>query len=436
MRILQSLVFLVCLAPVFTGHATAADDQAISNPTQREIDAILARSSITLPDLFRLAVLVNPDLAVARSEVQIRTGRVTQAGLYPNPELTLAVEDLSLADADNHTLKVGLSQALIVGGRRGAATDAARALLASADHGLRQQRRESLRRVHRLWARQLYFREAEAVFDELLAVAESTLEIARTRFEARAAPESHVTKALLEVYELEVARQSLGRDRITAAAEFAAFFGGLALPLDRLSGTLDQAHVIAPEKTDIDEIVKDHPLLSAARMRIAGAEAAQREAAAARIPDLGFFVAYGNREPHDENFVEGGVSIPLPLFDRNQGRLAETRSLVVQAEHQQRIVAKDLAAKLVSARQRHDLLHEQLAAFGERIAPAARRGFDQAQAAYRVGRLVFLELVDAQRTLAGVRLRTLELRKDLALADADLSSLVGTGPYADPGDEQ
>jgi outer membrane protein TolC len=49
---------------------------------------------------------------------------------------------------------------------------------------------------------------------------------------------------------------------------------------------------------------------------------------------------------------------------------------------------------------------------------------------------MFLELVDAQRTFTDVRLRTLVLRRDLAMAEADLMSLLGAGPYADPGDEK
>ena len=49
---------------------------------------------------------------------------------------------------------------------------------------------------------------------------------------------------------------------------------------------------------------------------------------------------------------------------------------------------------------------------------------------------MFLELVDAQRTYNEVRLRTLELRRDLAVAEADLMSLLGAGPYADRGESR
>jgi outer membrane protein TolC len=70
------------------------------------------------------------------------------------------------------------------------------------------------------------------------------------------------------------------------------------------------------------------------------------------------------------------------------------------------------------------------------IFPAAARSLAQAREAYRAGRLMFLELVDAQRTFNDVTLRTMELRRNLAYAEADLMNLLGAGPYADNGEEQ
>jgi cobalt-zinc-cadmium efflux system outer membrane protein len=245
-----------------------------------------------------------------------------------------------------------------------------------------------------------------------------------------------VTKALLEVYELEVAEQQLAQDRVRSRAQFAAFFGDVRVPIDRLVGELDPEHDEAIATFDPDTLVAHHPALRAARINVSAAQATLREARASRIPDLNLFVGYGNFEPLDENFIDAGISFPLPLFDRNQGRIAESRALIARSEDRARIVETELTVTLAATQQRHDKLHDQLEAMMGRIAPAAERGLDQAQEAYRVGRLMFLELVDAQRTYADVRLRTLELRRDLAMVEADWMSLLGTGPYANPGEER
>ncbi len=420
-----------------TASAAENDRQAASQTgIRQEIDGILARPEIGLADLFRMAELANPDLALARIEVQARTGRMRQAGLYPNPELAFEVEEMSVDDPSFNKQKVGLSQALLIGGRRGAAVDAARAEVDQATEYALRARRMALGGIHKWWADQIHFREVEEVFDMLMAEAERNLAIAQARFEAKAVPEAHVTRAMLEVYDLEVARQEFERRRARSTAEMKVLLGGIELPVDRLTGSLDPNpdtdHLLPDTEADMD----DHPSLQAARLGVEAAEAMLTAAKKERIPDLNLFVAYGSARPDEGNFVEGGISLPLPIFHRNQGRVAETASQVARARHLERMAGQELEVALATARLNHRTAHEQMDQLAERITPAAERALDQAQEAYRSGRLMFLELVDAQRTFKDVLLRTMELRRDLALAEADLMSLLGIGPYADNGEER
>jgi cobalt-zinc-cadmium efflux system outer membrane protein len=435
MRILRYLPLLaVALA------ATAAAEDTGPGPavteTRREIDEILAGSEIRLEDLLRIADLANPDLAVARIEIEASHGRLQQAGLYPNPELTLAVEEMSVDDPDFRKSKVELSQALLIGGRRGAAREAARSEVDMAGERASSTRRGALGRVHKWWAEQIHFREVEQAFDELQAEAERTLGIARARFEARAAPESHVTRAMLEVYDLEVARQDFEIRRRRNAVEMKVLLGGVEIPTDRLVGTLDPDVGPVTMPRDAETPMEGHPSLRAARLGVETAEARLETAKKERIPDLEFFVGYGNARPDEGNFIDAGISVPLPLFHRNQGRVAETTSQVAMARHRERTAEYELEVALETARMNHDIAHDQLDQLTGHIAPAAERALDQAQEAYRAGRLMFLELVDAQRTLGDVRMRTMKLRRDLALAEADLMSLLGAGPYADQGESR
>ena len=434
---MKLLRYLLLLSLAWATTAAAVDDRQATPQTEvrREIEGILARPSIGLADLFRIAELANPDLAVARSEIQARTGRMRQAGLYPNPELSFEVEEMSVDDPSFHKQKVELSQQFLIGGRRGAAVNAARAEVDQAGELALLTRRNALGRVHRWWADQIHFREVEEAFDGMMAEAERTLAIARTRFEAKAAPESHVTRAMLEVYDLEVARQEFERERVRSAAEMKVILGGVEVPADRLIGSLDPDVELVGLRSDTAAEMGDHPSLRAARLGVEAAEAMLVTAKKERIPDLNLFVSYGRARPIEVNFVEGGISFPLPIFHRNQGRVTETTSLVAMARHEERITTHELEAALSIARSTHRTVHQQMDQLTEWIAPAAERSLTQAREAYRSGRLMFLELVYAQRTFKDVRLRTLELRRNLALAEADLMSLLGSGPYADIGEE-
>lgn len=435
------LLLPVAMAMALGSSAARSQDSQmqgsrVQGAASPEVAAILAQPGLGLFDLFRLAELTNPQLAVAHTRVEAQAGRARQVGLYPNPELELAIEEMSLDDPDLRKTKATLSQDLVLGGRRGAAIASAAASVAAAGHQVHAARRDALCRVHRLWAEQLHFREAEAAFAELMQAADGTLEIARARFAGRAAPESHVTRALLEVYELEVAQQSLAQEKARCTAALTALLGGIEVPADRLEGTLDPDAMEAPGWPEAASVPGDHPALRAAQLEIDAADAALGMTRKERLPDLTLVVGYGRFEPGQGNFVEAGVALPLPIFNRNQGRVAETTALAAQARHEARIVAGELEVELASARLRHRQAHDRLETVNLRILPAAERGLTQAQEAYRTGRLLFLELVDAQRAFTEVRLKALELRKDLALSEADLMSLLGAGPYADPGVER
>jgi cobalt-zinc-cadmium efflux system outer membrane protein len=433
MRILRYLPLLI-VAFAVSAAAEEVGSGSSGAETQHEIDRILAQPEIRLDDLFRITDLANPDLAVARLEVEARVGRMRQFDLYPNPEITFAVEEMFVDDPDFRKQTVELSQALLIGGRRGAAVGAARAEVHQAGELALATRRQSLGRVHKWWANQIYFREAGAAFDELQAEAEKTHQIALARFEAKAAPEAHVTRAMLEVYELEVARQEFERNRTRSVAEMKVLLGGIDIPVEHLAGSLDPDAESASLPPETEAVMEDHPSLRAARLGVEAAEAMVTTAKKERIPDLEIFVGYGSVRPDVGNIVEGGISLPLPLFHRNQGRVAETTSQVAMARHRERLAAQELEVALTTARLNHDTAHHQLDQLTDQISPAAERALAQAQEAYRAGRLMFLELIDAQRTFNTVRLRTMELRRDLALAEADLMSLLGAGPYADKGE--
>jgi outer membrane protein, heavy metal efflux system len=438
MRVMTTLRYLPLLILAWASIAAAGDDRqdAMGTDARGEIAEILAQPSIGLDDLFLIAELANPDLAMARLDVSARAGRLRQAGLYPNPELSFSVDERSLENPVSEKRKVELSQALPIGGRHGAAVQAARAEVDRAREVAIQKRREILGRVHRWWVDQIHFREIGTEIDALTAEAERTLEIARARFDVKAAPEAHVTRAMLEVYDLETARQELESRRVWSAAEAKVLLGGVEVPTDRLRGSLDPGDSTAGPAYGAATGLDAHPTLRAARYGVEAAEAELATARKERVPDLNVFVAYGSARPDEDDFVEGGISLSLPLFDRNQGRIAETATRVARAHHEERLAVNELSASLSSARSNRRSANEQLDRLLGEIVPAAERSLAQTREAYRTGRLAFLDLVDAQRTYKDVRQRILSLRRDLALAEADLMGLLGAGPYADEGEER
>jgi cobalt-zinc-cadmium efflux system outer membrane protein len=415
------------LALLACGPATAAPEANVSAEPS-EVDSILAQDQIELVDLFRVADLASPVLAAARSDVAAAAGRRKQAGAYANPSVGFDIEEASLEDFDDRKEKIGIAQPLLLGGRPGPAASALEAELGAAERSFDDARRTARGSVHALVVEILHSRALSRTLGELAAEARTTEDIAQKRFDARAAPESHATRALLERYDLELERDRAQADERQAAARLDALLGA-RIPADRLASPPSLAE--EPDTALLAERLASHPGLAAARLATSAAQARERQARARKLPDFEVRAALGRWAALDEGFFEAGVDMTLPIFDRNQGSVDEARADVTRSEQDARRIESELAVELDSVVRRRALVATQLAAHRERVEPAAARGLAQARAGYQAGRLSFLELIDAQQTLALARTRTLELARDFELATAELSALAGLGPYQD-----
>jgi cobalt-zinc-cadmium efflux system outer membrane protein len=393
-----------------------------------EVDSILGQDRIELIDLFRLAELSSPEVAAARADVSASAGRLRQVGTYANPSIGVGIDEASVEDFSDRKQIIEIEQPLLFGSRRGPAKAALSASLQAAERTADDIRREVRGRAHALLIEVRYARARSEALDGLVAEADETYGIARKRFEARAVPESHATRALLDRYELEMDREDSEAERLEAIAQLGALLGGIELPADRL-GASPRFDAEVDTTALIEQVLATHPGVAAADQEAAAAEARVRWARARGLPDLELRAGYGRQVALDEDFVEAGIAIDLPLFDRNQGAIEEAQADVHRAEQHAIARRQQLTTRIAGAIRHRSITSRQLAAHQESIEPAAARGLQQARAAYRAGSLSFLELLDAQQTFAHVRIRTLELERDLDLTSAELARLAGLGPY-------
>lgn len=420
---------LVLCAAVFVYAAPTLALERRDSDVQAEVESILTLEAIALPDLFRLAELTSPIIAAARSEVSASAGRVRQAGAYANPSIGVGIEEASVDDFSDRKQVVEIMQPLLLGTRPGPAKAAMSAELTAATQRLQDTRRDVCGQAHALLIAIHDHRARSAVLTELIAEAAKTHDIARKRFEARAVPESHVTRALVERLELEMEGERARSGQLSAVERLGALLGGREIPSDRLAPPPPITEDI--EAAGIVDRLRTHPRIAAASRATDAAELRHRWVRARRLPDFDLRAAYGRQMDLDQDFFEAGIGVRLPLFNRNQGEVQEALAGVHQAEQRARTVRSDLVAQLTIANRDRSLAASQLATHRDVLEPAAERGLQQARAAYQAGTLSFLELLDAQQAYARVRIRTLELERDFRLATAELSGLAGLGPYQD-----
>jgi outer membrane protein, heavy metal efflux system len=158
---------------------------------------------------------------------------------------------------------------------------------------------------------------------------------------------------------------------------------------------------------------------------MASRQAALRVEESKRIPDV--TVSGGVRlvnDTDDTGFVVR-LSLPLALFDRNQGGVLEARHRLAGAEEERRATEVRLAAALAEAYQALLSAYRDVTVIQQEVLPAAQEAFDVATEGYRQGKFGFLDVLDAQRTLFETRGQYLEALSAYHKAVADAERLIG-----------
>jgi cobalt-zinc-cadmium efflux system outer membrane protein len=143
------------------------------------------------------------------------------------------------------------------------------------------------------------------------------------------------------------------------------------------------------------------------------------------IPDLtvSFGAKYHN-EVDDGAFVMG-ISIPIPIFDRNQGATLEARERLAKSKAESRAVWLRVVNRLAETYQRLSSAHMEACDLKTHVLPRAEAAFKASREGFRRGKFDYLSLLDAQRTLVSVNLRHLNALFAYQRARTRVERLVG-----------
>ncbi len=391
------------------------------------IKVLLEGEDIGLEELLSLAEMGSPEVQAARNDVGAAAGRLWQEELYPNPILELEAEDIPFSDLGftSSENKVAIVQPVIIGSRRTHAISAAAAKYDKrhllAQHKLRHVQGE----VRRNYVELLYLKQTIALHSDLHSIAKHTFEIAKARFEAKAAPESEMIRTQLDLRQLELGTRRLQRQLVSSSTQLQSLLGGSRVPVLHISGEL---RVEFPEmKVDsLRAAVREgHPAVLAARKDVEAADRRVDQTKAARIPDTEIRLAYGRNAATDEDIVDVGIGLPLPLFNRGQGSILESRHLAAKARRDTESLVNTLLAQLAATYAAYMTAQDEVTTLQGKIIPDAERAFSQAEIGYQAGKTTLMDLLDSQRTLVNVRLSALESLKDMNEARALLWKIVG-----------
>lgn len=272
---------------------------------------------LSLDQALDAAFSQNPDFAAIGREIGIAEGERQQAGLIPNPELSWEVEDTRRATS---TTTVTLSQALELGGKRGARIEVAKAGQAIARLELERQRNSLRADVIQAFHAALRAQTALELAQQSQALTERGLRVVEGRVRAGQSSPVEATRAQVQLAQAEAAVRRARTERGVANQVLARLTGSAEARFDRLDAS-NLSPGPAPQAEPLLAKVEQTAEWRLAAAQIERGDASLGSEKAQRIPNLTVSLGsqYSREDRERVNVV--GLSMPLPLFDRNQGNV-------------------------------------------------------------------------------------------------------------------
>nr|WP_238540176.1 TolC family protein [Pseudomonas sp. GM84] len=380
-----------------------------------------AAQGLSLPEALSAAFANNPELAAAGREIGIAEGERRQAGLIPNPELSWEVEDTR---RDTSTTTVTLSQALELGGKRGARIAVASSGQTIAQLDLQRQRNGLRADVVQAFHTALRAQTAVELAQQSQALTARGLKVVQGRVTAGQSSPVEATRAQVQLAQAhaEVRRAETQR---TVAFQALARLTGSPLAAFREVQAADLSPGAAPST---DALLAQ--LEQTAEWRLAAAQIERGDASlgsekAQRIPDLTVSLGsqYSREDRERVNVV--GLSMPLPLFDRNQGNVLAAARRADQARDLRNAVELRLRSETRSAVSQWRTALQDVEDYERTILPSAQQAVDTATRGFEMGKFAFLDVLDAQRTLIEARALYLEALAQATDARAQVERIYG-----------
>ena len=360
---------------------------------------VASAQTLTLESALQSAFAGNPDLAAAQWEIDIAQGGRQQAGLIPNPVASWDAEDTRRS---TRTTTVKLSQTLELGGKRGARIEVASRAQDAAAQELEQRRNLLRAEVIDGFYGALRAQERLELAQRSMALAERGLVIANGRVTAGKASPVEATRAQVEVSQIRLERSRAEIGVSDAYRRLAAITGSATIGFERV----EAGAVNTPALPSATQLLAR--LESTAELRLAQLQIQQRDAGlglekAQRIPDLDISIGSQYDASVRERVNLVGVSMPIPLFNRNQGNVLAASRRADQARDLRNATELRLRTETRQALDLWATANSEVRAFNQVILPAAQSAVDSATRGFEMGKFNFLDVLHAQRTLIAAR---------------------------------
>ena len=381
---------------------------------------------LSLTKAIELALEGSPEVAAATRQWEATEGQVLQGRARPNPELAYSLED---ARSRTRTQSWQLNLPVELGGKRAARTKAAEKSREQAQAQLNELKAALRANVAAAYFDVLTAQERLVLAKDSVALAKSSTDTVAKRVAAGKVSPVEESKARVAEAGIRVELAQAASEQRNALSRLFALLGKIEAPFTVLEGKAENLPPV-PKLADLQSLISSSPAVVLARIEVDRRKALTDLEQSKRVPDITVSAGIQRSNETQRNILLFGVSVPLPVFDRNQGNLLEALKLEDKARDELQGATVRLHSEVAQAQERLSTIAAEVQLLRQDVLSGAKSAYDAATIGFENGKFNFLEVLDAQRTYFTAKSQYLKALGEAHRAAADVDRLLGgsTGP--------
>jgi cobalt-zinc-cadmium efflux system outer membrane protein len=397
---------------------------------------------ITLDEAIQLALQHNHNLLAARTTIQQSQAAETTANLRPNPSLFADWEYLPLGSParqnpsvyggqtigdylhNNTEGDVGLSYLIERGKKRQHRLQAAKDLTAQTGSLVADNERSLTFSVASLFVNVQLAESTLELAQQDLESFQKTVDLGELRYKAGAISEDDYLKIKLQLLQFETDLEQAQLARVQALSDMRQLVGHESVAPDYdVAGPFDYQ----PVKGNVEDFqlkaLQNRPDLRAAQQGVTAARSQYELQRAIGKPDVTIQANYSHVNAINAATVYS--SIPLPIFNRNQGEIARARYAITQADQQEKATNGQVLTDVRDAYEGLRTNDKVVTLYRSGYLDVAQKGRDISQYAYQRGAASLLDFLDAERSYRATQLAYRQALASYLLALEQVREAVG-----------
>ncbi len=384
---------------------------------------------LALNEALERAIARNPDLRAFGYQIDFAEGSLLQAELRPYPQIGVQTEDAfgtgALSGTDRMELTVTLNWVLERGARE-RRIDAASAGVALTNFDAELMRLDVAAETARRYVEVMAFEARVETAIAGILFAEETIEAARERITAGRALDAELLRAEAELARAELVLEDYEHELLSAYHRLSAQWGETQPDFGSVGGDLSVLPFLEPVEALVARANQNPELvryMSAQRVYEAELQLAQAQAR----PNWTVYGGVRRHELLDDYALVGGITIPLAVRNKNQGRIAEANANIArtQAESEAALVRVETALIVLWQALRHNL--QTSMRLQEDVIPRIESALEDTRRAYELGRYSYFEWSTVLAELLAANNELLEANIGAHQVIIEIERLTGVG---------